>query len=81
MYMVIAKKWGSSIGVILPKEMVEKQHIKIGDELDVKVFKKGDLSSVFGKAKSLGKPKLSGQEFKNMIRAGWESNSDKLRRR
>jgi len=71
--MVIAKKWGSSIGIIVPKEIVEKQGIKAGDDIVVNIFKKGDLSDIFGKLKT----KMTGQEFKDMAREGWKK--DKVR--
>ena len=75
--MAIAKKWGSSIGVILPKEIVEKQGIREGDEIIINVFKKGNLKGVFGKLKT----RIPGQKFKDMARKGWESPSDRLRLR
>ncbi len=71
--MVTAKKWGNSIGVIIPREIIKNQHIKEGDELAISVFKKGDLRDVFGKLKT----KMSGQEFKDLARKGWESQSDR----
>ena len=73
--MAIAKKWGSSIGVILPREIVEKQGIREGDEIVINVFKKGNLKDVFGKLKT-GMP---GQKFKDMARRGWENSSNRLR--
>ena len=75
--MVIAKKWGSSIGVILPREVVKNQGIKEGDEIVINVFKKGNLKDVFGKLKT----RMPGQKFKDMARKGWESRSDRLRLR
>ena len=65
--MVIAKQWGSSIGVILPKEIVNEQGIRAGDEIVIKIFKKGNLNDVFGKLKT----KMSGQKFKDAAREGW----------
>ena len=73
--MAIAKKWGSSIGVILPREIVEKQGIREGDEIIINVFKKGNLKDVFGKLKT----RMPGQKFKDIARKGWESHSDRLR--
>ena len=73
--MAIAKKWGSSIGVILPKEIVEKQGIKEGDEIVINVFKKGNLKDVFGKLRT----RMPGQKFKDMARKGWESSSNRFR--
>ena len=61
------------MAVIIPQEMVKNQHIKEGDEISINVIKKGDLRDVFGKLKT----KMSGQEFKNLARMGWESKSDR----
>ena len=71
--MVTVKKWGSSMAVIIPIEIVKNQSIKEGDEIVVNVFKKGSLKDVFGKLKT----KISGQEFKDLARKNWESNSDR----
>ena len=71
--MVIAKKWGSSIAVILPKKLVEKQGIKAGDEIVISIFRKGNLNDIFGKLKT----KMPGQKFKDMAREGW-NGSDNL---
>jgi len=68
---VTAKKWGNSLGVVLPKEWVEKEHIHEGDSLFIQVVKEVDISKSFGMLK--GKIKMSGQEFKDMVREGWES--------
>ncbi|MFA4819599.1 MAG: AbrB/MazE/SpoVT family DNA-binding domain-containing protein [Candidatus Aenigmatarchaeota archaeon] len=37
-----AKKWGNSIGVIIPNEIVEQQNISSDDELILTVEKKND---------------------------------------
>lgn len=36
------KKWGNSIGVIIPKEIVKKKRITIKDELVLRIEKKKD---------------------------------------
>ena len=36
------KKWGNSIGVIIPKELVEKENITLDDELILHIEKKKD---------------------------------------
>ena len=62
------KRWGNSVGVILPKRFVEEQHLKLNEKFLVEVVKEADLSDVFGSLKR----KMSGQEFKDMVRKGWE---------
>ncbi len=66
---VIVKKWGNSMGVILPKELVERQRLKEKDTIFIDVVKEVDLSDIFGSA-----PKriMSGQRFKDMVRKGWD---------
>ena len=34
------KKWGSSIGIVLPKKAVEKEGLKEGETVRVMIFKK-----------------------------------------
>ncbi|KHO48508.1 MAG: hypothetical protein QT00_C0001G0527 [archaeon GW2011_AR5] len=36
------KKWGNSIGVIIPKEIIEEQNITLEDELVLHIEKKKD---------------------------------------
>ena len=65
---VIARRWGNSLGITLPKELVERQNIKEGDKLVLPVvIKKADLSDIFGSIKT-GE---SGQKFKDRVRKGW----------
>ena len=66
---VTIKKWGNSKGAIFPKEFLEKQGIKENDRIFVEVVKKVDLSKVFG---SLKGTKMTGQQFKDMVRKGWD---------
>lgn len=65
---VKTKKWGNSIGVILPKEVIEGQKIKENQRILVEVVKEANLKRVFGSLKR----KMSGQEFKDFVRKGWE---------
>jgi len=64
---VIAKKWGNSIGIVLPKDFVEKQGIEENDKIFVDVVKEANLKHLFGSLKR----KMSGQKFKDMVREGW----------
>jgi antitoxin component of MazEF toxin-antitoxin module len=67
---VITRKWGNSIGVILPNELVQTQNIKENQKIIINVVKEADISHMFGSLK--GKLKLSGQELKDMAREGWD---------
>lgn len=61
------KKWGNSIGIVLPREFVISKNIKENDTIMIDVVKQADFSDVFG---TLPK-KMSGQQFKDMVRKGW----------
>ena len=65
---VKAKKWGDSIGVIIPKEVVEQEKIKPNDKLNIIIAKKTDLSRFFGTLKT----KKSTQEMKDDARRIWD---------
>lgn len=65
---IVVRKWGNSLGITLPKELVEGQNIKEGDKIVLPVvIKKANLSKIFGSIKT----GMSGQKFKDMAREGW----------
>lgn len=64
------KKWGNSIGIILPKSIICEKGLRESDKIVINIVKKADLSKSFGSIKR----KMSGQEFKDMVRKGWEKN-------
>ena len=66
----VARKWGNSIGIVFPKDFVEKAHLKPNDKVVIEVIKAVDLSNIFGSLKTKGK-RMSGQEFKDMVKEGW----------
>lgn len=63
------KKWGNSIGIVLPKEYVDKNHLKANDKVIINIVKEADLSKIYGSLKrSKG---LSGQDLKDSARKEW----------
>lgn len=62
------RKWGNSMGIILPKELIEDKELKQHDRILIDVVKRADLRDVFGSFRT-GK---SGQQFKDMVRKGWQ---------
>ncbi|MBI5002308.1 hypothetical protein HZC31_02905 [Candidatus Woesearchaeota archaeon] len=64
---VVLKKWGNSIAAIFPKEVVEKERLKVNQKISIHIIKKADLRNIFGTLKT----KMTGQEFKDMAREGW----------
>ena len=65
---ITARKWGSSLAVVIPMEIVQKENIKEGEKIHVTIDKHADLTGIFGTLKT----KVSGQKFKDMCREGWD---------
>jgi len=63
------KRWGNSMAVIVPNKLVEERNLKENDSIVIEIVKKADLSDIFDSLKS--KRKLSGQDFKDLAREGW----------
>jgi len=63
----IARKWGNSIGITLPSEMVEEEKIKPNDKIVIKVKKVVPIKDLFGTMKT----RKSGQQIKDELRKGW----------
>ncbi|MFA5020042.1 MAG: AbrB/MazE/SpoVT family DNA-binding domain-containing protein [Candidatus Pacearchaeota archaeon] len=66
----IARKWGNSIAIILPKNVVETGRINENDSLVVDVKRKVLAKEMFGKFPKW-KSKKSAQELKDEMRKGW----------
>jgi antitoxin component of MazEF toxin-antitoxin module len=65
----IAKRWGSSIGIILPKEIVEAKKIKENDIVKIEIKNRPLAKEFFGRFKNkLNRPI---QELKDEARRGW----------
>lgn len=47
------KKWGSSLGIIIPKELVKKERLQEGQEIRINILsgKKTTGADIFGKLK------------------------------
>ncbi len=65
---VIVRKWGSSLGIVLPSEVVKKEGLKENEKVLITIVKEANLKGVFGSLKR----KVSGQGFKDMVRKGWK---------
>ncbi len=65
---VETKKWGNSLGVILPKEIAEKEHIKESDKVKLIILRESSktLKETFGLLK--GKLDKTSQQIKDELR-------------
>lgn len=63
----ITRKWGNSLGITLPKEVVEEENIKENEKITILILKKRDtLKRTFGMLK--GKMKKSTQKIKDELK-------------
>ncbi len=63
----VVRRWGNSVGVVFPKEFVKEKKLKVNEKVLINVVKEANLEKLFGSLKR----KMSGQEFKDMVREGW----------
>ena len=61
------KCWGNSLGIVLPKALVDEEELKEGEEVEVTVRKVSDVRSLRGKY-----PFKDLQLEKNKMKRGWE---------
>ena len=74
---VMTRKWGNSIAVVIPNDVVAKQRIKENVEIKISIEKTRPQAGVlWGFAPEW---KRSAQEIKDEARAGWLSDSDRKR--
>ncbi len=66
---VVLKKWGSSLGVVVPADVVESEKLKKGEKIRVEIKKVNDLSDFFGSRKGW---KIDAQKFKDEARKNWQ---------
>ena len=60
------KKWGNSLGVVIPKEAAERNGLRVGEEVEIQVTKVSDITELRGKY-----PIKDLQAAKEEMRKGW----------
>ena len=74
----ITRKWGNSIAVVIPKDIVESERIREDQEVTITVETRKPISApLFGKFPRSSKE--TPQEIKDEVKKGWESRSDRKR--
>ena len=66
---VTTKRWGSSIGVVIPKSVIDEQHIQEGEEIVLDIKKRHKAKEFFGLLRGW---KASAQDLKDEARKGWD---------
>ena len=65
------KRWGNSLGVVLPKALVEEEGISEGEEVEVTVRKVSDIRCLRGKY-----PFKDLQHEKDEMKRGWKEHAE-----
>jgi antitoxin component of MazEF toxin-antitoxin module len=60
------KKWGNSLGVVIPKEAAERNGLHVGEEVEIRLIKLSDITNLKGKY-----PVDDLQAAKDGMRKGW----------
>ena len=69
---VTVKRWGNSMGVVIPAEAIDRLRIKPEEEIIIEIEKKGSvLKEMFGKAKSKKSAKKMIEDFRNGFESKW----------
>ncbi|MBI4146361.1 hypothetical protein HY489_03420 [Candidatus Woesearchaeota archaeon] len=63
------KKWGSSIGIVIPSDVVKKEHIKPNEQISILIRRVPLAKELWGIG--LVRDKRSTQEIKDELRKGW----------
>ena len=61
------KRWGNSFGVVVPKEVVEKEGLKEGEVVEISVRKATEPTHLFGRYKFKDL-----QAQKDTMKRGWD---------
>lgn len=62
------RKWGDSLGVVIPREVATEEGLAEGDTILLSIEKEADLSIFFGKCQH---PQSDTQKFKDELREIW----------
>ena len=61
------RRWGSSLGIVVPSEVVKELQLKAGDEAIVEIDRAG-IEEAFGSLKDWA---VDPQKLKDDLRRGW----------
>ncbi|HLC32680.1 MAG TPA: AbrB/MazE/SpoVT family DNA-binding domain-containing protein [Candidatus Nanoarchaeia archaeon] len=63
------RKWGSSLGIVIPNDIVEKENLKPNEKIKIVIKKQNFFKDLWGIAPV--KDKRSTQEIVDELRKGW----------
>jgi len=62
------RKWGNSLGIVIPKKIIDEEHLHENQKVIVEIKKVADIKRFFGAFKF----SKSAQQIKDEMREGWE---------
>jgi len=62
------RKWGNSVGVVIPNEFLRKNNLREGQEIIIEIVKKNTIKELFGSLKDW---KIDSQKLKEDLRKDW----------
>ncbi len=65
------KKWGNSIGIVIPKEDAERMNIKIGERIIIEVKKKENVLRELKGTMNFGDSKKFLKEVRKEMKSKW----------
>ncbi len=65
----VVKHWGSSFGVVIPREVVLAEGLKEGEEIVLEIRRKKTIKELFGTLKDW---KIDPQQLKDELRKEWD---------
>lgn len=63
------KRWGNSLGVIIPMEEIKIRNLQEGEEIIITIEKRKKMKELFGSLKDW---KINSQKIKDELRDEWE---------
>jgi len=63
----IVRKWGNSLGVVIPSSEAEKEGLRENDEVEITIHRTVDIRQLYGKY-----PFKDLQRLKDELRKGWQ---------
>ena len=64
----VTRKWGNSLGITIPRDLVQKEHLHQNQKVVVEIKTVVDITRIRG----LGTFSKSTQQLKDEMRAGWK---------
>lgn len=62
------KHWGSSLGIVVPRDIITHEHLKEGEEIIIEIKKKRSVREAFGALKTW---RINAQRMKDQLREEW----------